>query len=272
MSAVKTDLHTHTRYCDGKNTPEEMARAALELGLDCLGFSGHGTAPYDADCCMTREGAAAYRGELAALRERYAGRLLILCGVEQDYWSEESTENYDYVIGSVHYVNLNGTMLCVDNTPEIARAAVEEHFGGDWYALAEAYFETVARVAEKTDCDIIGHFDLISKFNEREGFFDERHPRYTAAWQAAVDRLLPCGRPFEINTGAMSRHWRSEAYPAAEMRDYIRRGGGKLILSSDSHSAATLCHAFGRYEHESGLIDALAFARGLSERGRQRRG
>ena len=264
MSMVRTDLHTHTRYCDGKNSPEEMVRAALDRGLACLGFSGHGTAPYDADCCMTREGAAAYRDEVAALREKYAGKLLLLCGVEQDYWSDESTADYDYVIGSVHYVNLNGEMLCVDNTPEIAAAAVERHFGGDWYAFAEAYFDTVADVAAKTGCDIIGHFDLISKFNEKERFFDERHPRYTAAWQAAADRLLPYGLPFEINTGAMSRRWRTEAYPAAEMRDYIRRGGGKLILSSDSHSAATLCFAFERYEHESGLSDALDFARSLA--------
>ena len=65
------DLHTHTIYCDGKNTTEEMVQAALTKGLICLGFSGHGYAPYDTDACMTREGAAAYRAEVAALREKY---------------------------------------------------------------------------------------------------------------------------------------------------------------------------------------------------------
>lgn len=245
---IDFDLHTHTTYCDGRNTPEEMARAALAQGLSCLGFSGHGYAPYDLDCCMTREGAAAYRAEIAALRERYAGRLRILCGVEQDYWSDEDTSPYEYVIGSVHYVKKDGELLCVDDTPEIARRAAETHFGGDWYAFAEAYFETVAGVAEKTGCRIIGHFDLFAKFNEKEHFFDERHPRYVAAWRAALDRLLLYGVPFEINTGGMSRGWRSTAYPTAEMIDYIRAHGGRLLLSSDSHSDRTLRYGFERYE------------------------
>ncbi len=246
---IPFDLHTHTTYCDGRNTPEEMVRAALGQGLRCIGFSGHGYAPYDLDCCMTMEGAAAYRREIAALKERYAGRIRILCGVEQDYWSEADTAPYEYVIGSVHYVKKDGEMLCVDNTPEIAREAVDRHFGGDWYAFAEAYFDTAANVAARTKCRIIGHFDLIAKFNEKERFFDERHPRYVAAWHGALDALLPYGVPFEINTGAISRGWRTRAYPDTPMIDYIRARGGRMILSSDSHSSRTLCFGFEPYEH-----------------------
>ncbi len=245
---ITFDLHTHTTYCDGKNTPEEMVLAAIGKGLACIGFSGHGYAPYDLDCCMTREGAAAYRAEIAALREKYAGQIRIHCGVEQDYWSDESTAEYEYVIGSVHYVKRGGALLCVDDTPERAREGVETLFGGDWYACAEAYFETVADVVERTSCDIIGHFDLVSKFNEKERFFDEKHPRYVAAWRAALDRLLPYGRPFEINTGAMFRLWRTTAYPATDMIAYIRDRGGKLVLSSDAHSTEALCWGFERYE------------------------
>lgn len=243
------DLHTHTIYCDGKNTPEEMVQAALTKGLICLGFSGHGYAPYDTDACMTREGAAAYRAEVAALREKYAGRIRVLCGVEQDYWSEEPTDPYDYVIGSVHYVKADGELCCVDNTPDIQRAAVEKHFGGDWYAYAEAYFATVADVVNKTRCQIIGHFDLVSKFNEKEHLFDERHPRYVAAWRAAADKLLPTGVPFEINTGAITRFWRTTAYPTADMIAYIKERGGRFVLSSDSHSDQTLCYGFEQYDN-----------------------
>ena len=47
-------------------------------------------------------------------------------------------------------------------------------------------------MAEVTKCDIIGHFDLITKFIEQDPCFDVRHPRYVKAWQAAggnVSRL-----------------------------------------------------------------------------------
>lgn len=38
---MRQNLHTHTTFCDGTNTAEEMIQAARELGMDSLGFSGH---------------------------------------------------------------------------------------------------------------------------------------------------------------------------------------------------------------------------------------
>ena len=238
------DLHTHTVYCDGKNTPEEMVLAALDRGMDCLGFSEHTYTYFDESCCMSPLGTAAYQGEVRALAEKYASRLRILCGAEQDYWSDESTAAYDYVIGSVHYLRSGDGFFPVDESPEFLREAVDRQYGGDWYAMAEDYYALVSRVAEKTGCDIIGHFDLVSKFNEKYPFFDETHPRYAEAWQRAADILLKTGKPFEINTGAVSRGWRTGPYPRDEMIEYIAQRGGRFILSSDAHSADTLCFGF----------------------------
>ena len=36
----KRNYHTHTDFCDGQNTPEEMAEAAAKKGFIALGFSG----------------------------------------------------------------------------------------------------------------------------------------------------------------------------------------------------------------------------------------
>ena len=41
MNAKKVNFHTHSTFCDGKNTAEEMVIAAIEKGFDVLGFSGH---------------------------------------------------------------------------------------------------------------------------------------------------------------------------------------------------------------------------------------
>ena len=245
-----TDLHTHTIYCDGAASPGEMAAAALEKGLDCLGFSGHSHTWFDESYCMSPAGTAAYVREIRALQRKYAGKMRILCGTEQDIWSDAPTEGYDYVIGSVHYLKLGDEYRPVDESPEISRETAERYFGGDWYAMAEAYFDTVSHVVERTGCGIIGHFDLIAKFNQKHPAFDETHPRYAAAWRQAADVLLKTGRPFEINTGAMSRGWRTQAYPRREMIGYILEHGGRLILSSDSHRPDTLCFAFDRYERE----------------------
>lgn len=38
---IKADFHTHSTYCDGKNTLEEMLDAAIYKKMAAIGFSGH---------------------------------------------------------------------------------------------------------------------------------------------------------------------------------------------------------------------------------------
>jgi len=228
------NYHTHTRYCDGKDSPEELVLEAIRLGCEELGFSGHSYVPFD-DCCMTVEGTEAYKREIRALREKYAGRIKIFLGVEQDYYSPMPTEDYDYVIGSVHYVLKDGEYLPVDLSRESQIALVNEHYAGDYYAFIEDYYALVGDVYEKTGCDLVGHFDLITKFNEDGSLFDTAHPRYRAAAFKALDRL--CEKPvlYEINTGAIARGYRTTPYPEPFLLGELQRRSMPLILSSDCH-------------------------------------
>ena len=250
------DFHTHTNYCDGNNTPSEMLAAALKQGLQVYGFSGHGYTPYDESYCMLLDDEAAYEQEVRKLAEDYAGEIKILCGVEQDCLAGKPTRSWDYVIGSVHYIDCRkegGGIEVIDESKDSWLAIADKYFGGDVYAMIERYYETVAQVVEMTGADIIGHLDLITKYNtggeggKQGALFDEGHPRYVAAWQKAVDKLLPTGVPFEINTGGMSRGWRTDSYPAKPILDYIAAKGGRFILSSDSHNTETLCSRFADY-------------------------
>ena len=247
---IFTDLHVHSTFSDGKNTPEEMVLAAIEKGMECIGFSDHSYAVEDLDFCITEENIEVYRKTVAELKEKYKDQIRILCGIEQDLYADLPAEGYDYVIGSVHRVKVGDAYVCVDHTPKIFADGVKCYFGGDYYSLAEEYFRAVAQLADMDRIDIIGHFDLLTKFNEGGKFFDESHPRYVAAWKAAADRLLPKKIPFEINTGAISRGYRTQPYPAAPIREYIRANGGGFILSSDSHKAENLCSGFAQWQDQ----------------------
>ena len=245
------DLHTHTFFSDGANSPEEMIDAALEKGLTCIGFSDHSHVDWD-ECGMTEENTEAYRREIARLKRSRGAVIEIRCGLERDYYSDDDRE-YDDVIGSVHWMLMpDGHPLAVDWTAEKLGKGVERYFGGDWYAMAEAYFALEADVARKTGCDIIGHFDLVAKFNEDNRFFDAAHPRYVAAWKGAADALLKTGLPFEINTGAISRGYRTDAYPARPIREYLRAHGARMILSSDAHRKENIAFGFEEYCQEAG--------------------
>ena len=243
---LTTDLHMHTTYCDGHNSPEEMVISAISKGLECIGFSGHSYVPFDEACGMNAANEKAYMLEISRLQKKYQGRIKIYCGIEQDYCSEPAV-GYDYIIGSVHYIETPAGFIAVDDTPEIFKDMVQRYFSGDYYAAAERYFETVSDVVCRTHADIIGHFDLISKFNEKEHLFDEHDARYVAAWKKAADRLLAANKIFEINTGAISRGWRTIPYPAPEIYRYIKANGGRFILSSDSHSGENVAFEFDNF-------------------------
>ena len=70
------DLHMHTTWSDGKNTPEEMILEAIRLGLETVGISDHSSGD---PCGMTLEASAEYRKEIARLKEKYAGQIRVLC-------------------------------------------------------------------------------------------------------------------------------------------------------------------------------------------------
>ena len=212
--------------------------------------------------------------------------LRILLGLEQDLYSDEPAVRkqqgilnpgspggiYDYIIGSTHAFRLDlekpdlkkregpdidglifsdeGLYIYVDYGAEAMEWAVENVFGGDPQALAEAYFRDEARIVEKTDCDIVGHFDLLLKFNEKEKMFDENSSRYREARDAALRRIfsdfrMMKRRPvFEVNTGAMAKGYRSIPYPMPDTLKLIREMGGQAVINSDCHMADKLDYAF----------------------------
>ena len=170
------NLHTHTSFCDGANTPEEMVQAAIALGMDSLGFSGHGPSSAPDDAAMDKDSVSAYREEVLRLKEKYAGQLEVFLGLERDFFWAPDGGGWDYVVGSVHYVEKDGVWLGVDYGREVFQENAARHYGGDCIAFAEDYYRLVGEVPERTGCQIVGHFDLITKFNEGGRLFDTTGP------------------------------------------------------------------------------------------------
>ena len=79
---AKANFHTHTTFSDGKNTPEEMVLYAIEQGFCSLGFSDHAPVSHDMRYCM--RDVAGYIAEINRLKAKYADKLQIYLGVEED--------------------------------------------------------------------------------------------------------------------------------------------------------------------------------------------
>ena len=64
---ILSNAHTHTTYCDGKNSAEEMVQAAIARGFRCLGFSCHSYTPFDERYCLSPGATGRYIREIRAL-------------------------------------------------------------------------------------------------------------------------------------------------------------------------------------------------------------
>ncbi len=244
---MKTNYHTHSTFCDGSATPEEMVVAALAKGFDALGFSSHSDMVEDLP---------AYCREIARLKAKYAGRIRILCGLEAELAKPfVRPEGLDYVIGSFHFIAApDGAFFPFDASPEILQAGIRDHFGGDGEAFVRAYFAFERKIVRRSDFDFLAHCDLVRKFNVRHPYFDESADWYRAELVETADAIAAGGKPVEINTGAISRGWMDDVYPSSEFRRLLAERGVRFLLSSDAHSPGALDTAFDRMSAENGEL------------------
>lgn len=238
----RQNLHTHTVYCDGKNTPEELIREALCLGFDSLGFSAHSYMPWlDPIYSLTPEKEPLYKKEIRALKEKYRDLIDIYLGIEVEISSLPlDLSDYDYTIGSVHYIKKNGEFLAMDRSEDFVRDLINTHFGGDGMAYARCFYETAATLGDYGKFDIVGHFDLVSKHAEKASFFDTQSKAYQNAALEALHAVIKTHRVFELNTGAIGRGYRTTPYLAPFIMKELRTLGCDLVISSDCHNKNAL--------------------------------
>ncbi len=244
-----TNYHTHSTFCDGGDSPEAMVAAAVDRGFSAIGFSSHSDMLADP---------AAYRAEIRRLADVYAGRIRVLLGLEAELAKPYSRVpgEYDYVIGSHHYITApDGGFFAFDHKPEILSVGVRDHFGGDSAAFVKAYYAAL-RSTLPLDFEIVGHADLVRKFNTRHPFFDEGASWYRDELEKTADAIAASGKLVEVNTGAISRGWLDDAYPSPLFRRLLRERGVRFILSSDAHSAKALDCAFDRFGDAEAYVES----------------
>lgn len=233
---IWSNLHTHSNFSDGKNTPREVVEAAVESGFQVIGFSDHGYTDFDYTYCMHGERLANYMPTIRALQAEYADRIRVLCGVEHDYFGPKSAyEGYDYFIGSVHYVIGKGIYYPIDESAAKTQACIDEGFGGDTIAFCRDYYESVVNCAKLKPL-YLGHFDLITKHDVP----DETDKRYIDIALQAMDAVLETGVPIEVNTGAIARGVKKLPYPSDFLMRRIAEKNGTVTLGSDCHDCTKL--------------------------------
>lgn len=157
------NFHTHTIFCDGKNSPEEIILSAIDKGFSAIGFSGHGYTDFDLRYCIKDSGG--YIAEINRLKDKYKKLIQVYLGIEEDSFSSIDRSKFDYIIGSSHYFHINNQYYPIDSNYDyfIRCLAI---FDYDTIRLSETYYRSFCNYINFRKPDIIGHFDLITKYDE----------------------------------------------------------------------------------------------------------
>ena len=243
----RQNLHAHSTYDDGRASLRGMIEASMAAGLTSMGVSVHSPLPYESGWGVYPDRLDEYVAEMHALTQEYAGRITVFTGIEWDILTKTDLSRFEYVIGSVHHMPYGDPGPCVDHRAETTQEIIA-HYGGDADAMAEAYYAQYDAVANEPAVDIVGHIDLLTKFDEQMGFFTKQTGRYMNAALAAMEKLVRAGKIFEINTGAISRGYRTTPYPDRALLGALREMGGKITISADAHHPSGVACAFDRAE------------------------
>jgi histidinol-phosphatase (PHP family) len=247
--AALPDYHVHTCFSDGEGEVAECIERAVALQLPEIGISDH-LAPASlgdrASYAVAHHRLDRYVEAVRDAGARYR-EITVLLGVEADYLPGVEKElaatldayPFDYVIGSVHYVD--GFAFDDEHTRR-------HELWSDVDAVYRGYYRALRLAAAFGRFDVVGHFDYAKVWGYRPVGDMTDHER------EALAAVAVSGAAIEINTSG-ARGPAGEMYPAPGLLARACRMGIPLTFGSDAHcvreigegfaEAATLARAAG---------------------------
>lgn len=156
--------------------------------------------------------------------------ILLRLGIEADYFVGQEQElaallegkPWDYVIGSVHFVDGWG----FDN-PQTASRFEKMNLE----ALYTRFYETVEKMIRSNMFDFVAHLDNLKVFN-----FKVKNESFNHKWYERIaEALKKTNTATEVNAGLYYRYPVKEMCPSVDFLTTIVGKGVPITLSSDSH-------------------------------------
>lgn len=243
---LRTNYHTHSRYCDGEGEIREYIDAAIAAGLDSYGVSSHAPLPVPMrDPWMMRlDDLPAYCAEVRALREEYRDRLPIFLALELDHvpglesFCRERIfpHGFDYFVGSVHFVGTDGAGMPweIDESAERFASGLAGGWGGDVRRAFEEYFALQRAMVGTPGVAIAGHMDKMKMWNSGDRYFRESDAWYVAAVEETLRAFKAGDLIVELNTSGL-RKAISSLFPSPWVLARCRDLGIPITVTADTH-------------------------------------
>jgi histidinol-phosphatase (PHP family) len=261
------NLHTHSRFCDGKEEPEAYVKQAVELEFHTLGFSSHAPVPFENNFSLKEEKMDEYFSTIRALDEKYKNRINILLSMEIDYipgitrtFAEFSKAgNLDYTIGGVHLVRnkeIEKLWFIDGSKQETYDDGLQKLFNGHIRKGVEAYYNQIIEMVATQKPDIIAHLDKIKMHNKNRYFSEEEGWYKDLFWKTLKYIASESNCIVEVNTRGLYKKRSDTFFPSPAILEQIHHLKIPVTLSSDAHHPSELN---GYYVEALKLLKEIGF-------------
>ncbi len=245
--SIKADYHLHSSFSGDSTAPmEDMALKGIELGLTDMCFTEHMDIdfiyPDPNEDGMYELNTDSYLYELIRCKEKYAGKVKLLFGVElglQPHLKREQavyakSYDFDFIIASSHLCNRKDPYY-----PYFFEGRSDE----------EGYREYFSSILENLKAfgnfDVYGHLDYVVRYG-KEKDKDYHYDKYKDILDKILETLISNGKGIEVNTGAIG-YGLKEFNPCADILKRYRALGGEIVtVGSDAHGPDAVARGFER--------------------------
>ena len=224
-----SNYHTHTKRCrHAAGTDEEYVLAAIDRGLQILGFADHSPYIFDGEYYSTMRMPMAeypdYVSSVLSLREKYADKIQIKLGLELEYYptyfaqtlAELKKQPLDFLILGQH-----------------ALGDEKDDYLTGWETEDEAvlvrYVDQCTRALRTGAFACFAHPDIIKFVGDPTVY--QKHMR------KLIREAKACGVPLEFNLLGLQT---KRNYPNRLFWEMVAEEGAEAIIGFDAHQPAVL--------------------------------
>ncbi|ASV34912.1 histidinol-phosphatase [Pseudomonas reactans] len=230
------DSHSHTFYSKHAiGTVDELVRASIKAGVRVLTITDHAPFPVDSDNRLLESELDSYFADIQRAQAAYRGEIKILRGLEFDYMPGSDIYNrallarheLDFVIGSIHYVEVPGEPMV--KVWELPRLAAQN--------FLDRYFADLEALLRSGLFDAVGHADTLLRGVDEEVVLRHFEP------------LLPLfarnGVAYELNASGIRKSSLDNAsgrevhgrwsYPSRALLPHLIEHQAAFTVGSDTH-------------------------------------
>ena len=180
MIVTSIDGHVHTTLCrHATGTMEQYVEKAIAGGLEGLVFLEHLECGinYFERTWLTEDDFVIYRREAERLKEKYAGRIKVLCGIEVGYNPKEIERilsflgrcEWDRIGISYHFYEVDGRHINLFSRKQQNLEAIEAVGPA---LILTGYYTGLIEAASRIDADVVCHLDAALRHCRGENRFE----------------------------------------------------------------------------------------------------